>query len=292
MRCKKHLPDLSSTVGVCASCLRERLQALLEAQAQAQPSRSTSRAASSDDHHRFGKPEPEPDHPPPLDFPRSVSPYVSRRKSDFDRRRERLFHSTPQVEPGFPAPCDRRTASSSKRRLGRFWILSSLFRARSNKMENSSRESCEPSSSASPPPSWLSTIVHARRHGHDVNNRRRCRQSDRGASPAVAVTEYEINGRDRSGSGCSSESSPQRRHHTTAVAARRSRFGPAGKSLTSMALCLSPLVRASPNRHWGSHKGLAQELGAGGTHHISTAASFCTNRSRKLADFGRAGHNR
>ena len=31
MKCKKHTSDLSSTVGVCASCLRERLIALVAA---------------------------------------------------------------------------------------------------------------------------------------------------------------------------------------------------------------------------------------------------------------------
>ncbi|TKY65723.1 LURP1 protein [Spatholobus suberectus] len=47
----------------------------------------------------------------------------------------------------------------------RFWILSNLCRARSNKTETLPRESCEePSSLASPPPSWFSTILPARRH--------------------------------------------------------------------------------------------------------------------------------
>ncbi|KAJ1395425.1 hypothetical protein SESBI_33383 [Sesbania bispinosa] len=294
MRCKKHLPDLTSTVGVCASCLRERLQVLVEAQAQAeaeaQSQAQPGRSASRDDHRRHGKPERNP---PPPNFPRSVSPYVSHRKSDCDRRREKLFYGTPQVGPGSSAACNGGTASS-KRRLGRFWIISSLFRSRSNKTENSSSESCEPSSSATSPPSssWFSTILPARRQNHCENDGRRFRQSDRGASPAVTENFVEeLDTRDLP-TGCSSESSPQRRHQTTVPAsARRSRLGTAGKSLTSMAVCLSPLVRASPNRHW-SHKGMAQELSAGGAHHISTAASFCANRSRKLADFGRVGHNR
>ncbi|XP_061370535.1 uncharacterized protein LOC133313216 [Gastrolobium bilobum] len=299
MRCKKHSPDLSSTVGVCASCLRERLQVLVEAQAQAQaqPQAHSARfvpRAVSDDNHRLRKPETKP---PPLNFPRSVSPYVSRRKSDCDRRRERLFYSTPQVGSAVSsAACDGRTASSSKRKVGKFWILSNLFPSRSNKTEISSRESCEPSSTASNP-SWFSTILSARRQNHDANcaiDRRRCRESDR--ETPVTITENfsdEVDGHSRSSSGCSSES-PRQRHQTPDVAApsaRRSRLGFAGKSVTSMALCLSPLVRASPNRHW-SQKGVVQELGVGGAHHISTAASFCANRSRKLADFGRVNHNR
>ncbi|XP_004510140.1 uncharacterized protein [Cicer arietinum] len=275
MRCKKHLPDLTSTVGVCASCLRDRLQPILEAQAKAQAQPSHFVASETD---------PLSSQP---NFPRSVSPYVNCRKSD-DRRREVLFHTMAEVEQGVSAACDGGTVSSSKRRFRRFWILSNLFRLKSNKTDNSSRESCEPSSSVTPPSlTWLSTIVPARRQNNRVSDQRRCSQLDRGASPVES-----FDGRDLSATGCSSESSPQRRNKTTAITTRRSRLGYAGKSLTSMALCLSPLVRASPNRHWNSHKGLAQELGAGGVHHISTAASFCANRSRKLVDFGRIAHNR
>ncbi|KAK7286941.1 hypothetical protein RJT34_22310 [Clitoria ternatea] len=278
MRCKKHSPDITSTIGVCASCLRERLHPL--AAAQAQQVRS---GVPSVDRQRHKKPEPNP---PPPNFPRSVSPYVNRPTSDCDRLQEKLFFGTPQVSA---AACDGGTAASKKRTGGRFWILSNLFRARSNKTGNSSHESCEGQSSSASPPStasWFSTILPAHRHNHGACDQRRCR----GLSPAVTENlSEEVDPQDhRSASGGSSESSPKRHSHTPA-ANRRSRLGPAGKSLTSMTFCLSPLVRASPNQHW-SHKGSAQELGLGGTHHISTAASFCANRSRKLADFGRHGH--
>ncbi|TKY68833.1 hypothetical protein E2542_SST05095 [Spatholobus suberectus] len=190
MRCKKHLPDLTSTIGVCASCLRERLQPLLVAQAQAQ--------ADADNHHnRKPKPEPEPN-PPPLNFPRSVSPYVTHRKSDCYRRRERMFYGTPQVGA---AACEDG-ATAKRRPGGRFWILSNIFRVRSNRTETPPRESCEePSSSASPPqPSWFSTILPSRRHTN-----RRCRHADRGLSENFADE-----AQDRSDSGCSSESSPRK----------------------------------------------------------------------------------
>ena len=199
MRCKKHLPDLTSTIGVCASCLRERLQPLLAAQAQSE--RSTNSDVDNNNHRRR-KPKLKPEENPlPLNFPRSVSPYVTHRKSDCERRRERLFYGTPQM------------------------------------------------------------------------------------NAATA--------QDRSDSGISSEDSPAKQNPTPETAHRRSRMGPAGKGLASMAFCLSPLVRAGPNRHWSYHnKGLAPELGVSGAHHISNAASFCANRSRKLADFGRGTHNR
>ncbi|RDX58054.1 hypothetical protein CR513_62658, partial [Mucuna pruriens] len=281
MRCKKHLQDLTSTIGVCASCLRERLQPLLAAQVKAQGKAQD----DSDNHrHRKSKPEPKPEpNPLPLNFPRSVSPYVAQRKSD---RRERMFFGTPQVG----------AVASSKRKVGgKFWSLSNLFKARSNKTETSPRESSEEqsSSAASPPPSWFSTILAARRHGGI--DRRRCRNTNRELSHAPAAENHAdevdaTSSQNRSDSGCSSGSSPLKQLPTPA-ANRRSRFGGGGKGLTSMAFCLSPLVRASPNRHF-SHKGLAQELGAGGAHRISTAASLCANRSRKFADFGRVAHNR
>ncbi|CAJ2664907.1 unnamed protein product [Trifolium pratense] len=270
MRCKKHLPDVTSTVGVCASCLRERLQPILEAQAQAQAQPSRISVSEND----------------LSPSQRSVSPFVAHRKSD-DRRREVLFQTTPQIDRGFGFSGGTETApviAPSKRRIRRFWILSNFFRPRSNKTENSSAESYEPSSSVSPP-SWLSTnVVPARRKNNNrVSDQKRSRQLDRGATP---VDNFEEN----DGFDSGSESSPRQRNKTTAAAvtARRSKLGYAGKSLTSMALCLSPLVRASPTRQW--NKGMAPELGVGGVHHISSAASYCANRSRKLVDLGRVAN--
>ncbi|KAK7386198.1 hypothetical protein VNO78_26239 [Psophocarpus tetragonolobus] len=303
MRCKKHLPDVTSTIGVCASCLRERLKPLLAAQAQAQ---AQSERVANSDHHCCRKTKTDPEDspnppPPPLNFPRSVSPYVARRKSDCDRdrHREKLFYGTPQVNAAVCGGGGGGGGASEKRRHGgRFWILSNLFRARSNKAEASHVESCEEPSP--PPPSWFSTILPARRHSHNHNHggidKRRCRNSDRGLSPAVAenFSDEADPAKDRTDSGNSSESSPGKQNPTAEAAAaanRRSRLGPTGKGLTGMAFCLSPLVRASPNRHW-TQKGLAQEFGGGGAHHISNASSFCANRSRKLADFGRGAHNR
>ena len=268
MRCKKHLPDLTSTVGVCASCLRERLQLILEAQAQAQ--------AQSQEQAQPPRLSSSEENLPSLqaDFPCSVSPYVAHRK-------EILFQATPEVELKSSAVNDGENGSE-KRRLKRFWILSNLFRTRTN----SDRESCELSSSVSASPPSATTVPVRRKNNNRVGDHRRCRQSDRGASP---VDNFET--LDKSEFVTSSESSPRRRNKTTAMATdRRSRLGYAGKSLAGMALCLSPLVRASPNRNW--NKGLGQELNAGGVHHISSAASFCASRSRKLVDLGRPVNKR
>lgn len=319
MRCRKHHPpDLSSTVGVCASCLRERLQVLIAAQEKAHLARVSSRA--SDDHPRKSDPIP----PPPLVFPRSVSPYVSRRKSDYASwqscdRHNNLFYSTPQLGPtfgtgnseansGFPG----RTSSSFKKKTGRFWIFSSLFRSRSDKFEANpriaSQESCEPSSSVSP--SWFSMIFPAWRKNMDRMNslevstatgRRRFRQTDRGMSPVANEScVVDCHGCDRSPSagGYSTETSPRWRKtpSTAPYTTRRSRHV---RNVSGMGFCLSPLVRASPNPHWNP-KGLPPEVAtagemrgtAAGKPHLSTASSFCANRSRKLADFGRANHIR
>ncbi|GFY90357.1 hypothetical protein Acr_07g0005540 [Actinidia rufa] len=91
MRCKKHLTDLSSRVGVCASCLRERLSALIATQARAQ---------AQEDRRKYDAQNP----PPHVAFPRSVSPYVAgnlTHQSDHLHRslKDQLFFSTPQIGP-------------------------------------------------------------------------------------------------------------------------------------------------------------------------------------------------
>ncbi|QCE04771.1 hypothetical protein DEO72_LG8g2811 [Vigna unguiculata] len=295
MRCKKHLPDLTSTIGVCASCLRERLQPIYAAQVQAHAQAQSGENASP---QRERKPKAE-EKTAPINFPRSVSPYVARRKSDCDSRRERLFYGTPQAKP---AARDGGAAAEKRRHGGgRFWILSNIFRGRSHKTEAAAarREPCEERSTAS---SWFAMMLPARHHRGGETDRRRGRRADRGMSPSTAADFSDEAAQERSDSGNSTESSPQRQNPTPATAHRRSRLSGGTKGLsTSMAFCLSPLVRASPNQnqHWthnnnitNNSKGLGQEMGAGGPHHISSAASFCANRSRKLADFGRNPHNR
>lgn len=320
MKCKKHHPsDLTSAVGVCASCLRERLLALIAAQERAHLARVSSRADAN-----------PPPPPPPLVFPRSVSPYVSRRKSDYhDHRHNSLFYSTPQVGPTFAgsttaaansAFAGRARGSSYKKKLGSFWIFSGLFRSRSDKFEAnhrvSNQESCEEASSSSSP-SWFSMIFPSRHkhHHHDDSTavrgrRRRHRQSDRGMSP-VTTENFSAadDGCDRSSNDYSTESSPPWRRTPSSAApfsTRRSRHG-RNVSVTGMAFCLSPLVRANPNPNSNPNrnpKGLppqavestAASVDIRGTPkqkpHISTASSFCANRSRKLADFGRTNQNR
>lgn len=73
-----------------------------------------------------------------------------------------------------------------------------------------------------------------------------------------------------------------------------------GKSMSGMAFCLSPLVRASPNcpfrrkiRFPSEFNGsVVGEVTVPEKPHIAEAASFGANRSKKLVDIGRVNHRR
>ncbi|XP_068331059.1 uncharacterized protein [Pyrus communis] len=298
MRCKKHLPDLTSTLGVCASCLRERLAAIIEAQtqAQAQLSRLHSRtpAALLDEPNRKSDANPRP-----LIFPRSVSPYVSRRKSDVSTwHQHRIrFYSTPQVGPTYATANSTSTSTiegSCKKSKTRFSLLSSLFRSRSVKFWSGPSDSSLPaiSSSSASSPSWFSSIFARKTRNRSkhlyVDESSGC-QRPRGLSPDVTPNPFEDCDRSRPGSGDSSATTPEWKK-TPALAppsTRRARAGQGKNNMSGLAFCLSPLVRASPNRHW-NQKGLPPEIAG----EIRVSASFCKSRSRKLADFGRANPNR
>ncbi|KAL5799086.1 hypothetical protein ACOSQ2_003906 [Xanthoceras sorbifolium] len=324
MRCKKHLSDLSSSVGVCASCLRERLLALIAAQAQAQHqasqlNQSHSRAATIDERLKQ-------DQPPPLVFPRSVSPYVTRRKSDpavaanWSSSHHHRFYSTPQVGPtsnGYYSTSSAATTTgnfASKKKTSKFSLFSNLFKSRSDKynsdLKNSDprdpyRDSCETSSS------FFSTVFSSRRKKQstvsDLDNptagdRRDCRISNRGMSPERGTEIDEDCDRSPWGSGGSSEECRKTPMSTAQVAVRKSRNGHHhhhSRNVSGLTFCLSPLVRASPNRLWNQKGGLPPDMAFSGDlrapsakPHLASAASLCANRSRKLADFGRVNHNR
>ncbi|KAB5526810.1 hypothetical protein DKX38_020657 [Salix brachista] len=336
MRCNKHPCDLSSSVGVCSSCLRERLSALIAAQVQLQQqeqqqiaqlakaqhhSRATviidesRKSYSNSQHHHRRRHQP-----PPLIFPRSVSPYVSRRKSDDDddydswsahnQHHNLRFYSTPQVGPTYTTTSTTTTPAAYKKQNKRLSLFSSLFRSRSQKFNTHStgyHDSIEAPSSSSP--SWLSTILSGRRrkpspqlsmeYSGSVCGEPRQRL-DRGMSPARGADSEYCENCDRSPSGSvySPESSPGWKKTPVPKAAMRR--GKAGhtRNLSGLTFCLSPLVRASPSRNWSQNGGLPPEVGFSGEPrapakpHLSTAASYCANRSRKLADFGRVNHNR
>ncbi|GMI73900.1 hypothetical protein like AT2G44600 [Hibiscus trionum] len=311
MRCKKHLADLSSSVGVCSTCLRERLLELIAAQvqAEAQAQKAILARAAADDCRK--------NEPPPLIFPRSVSPYVSRRKSDDNSAtwiQHQRFYSTPQVGPTYSATTTSYLDSTrSFKKKNRFSLFSNLFRSRSEKFDsdphrvNYHRDSCDEPSSSSASPSWFATIFGVRRKKQQsskasrveefdqfgTGDRRSCRVIDRGMSPAIEVDSGDEC--DQPPSGGSPEASPRWKRTPTAV--RRPRAGT--RNVSGLTFCLSPLVWASPNRHWNQKGGLPPDMSFTGEPrpstmkpHLATAAGFRANRSRKLADFGRVNHNR
>ncbi|KAL3348695.1 hypothetical protein AABB24_022056 [Solanum stoloniferum] len=312
MRCKKHLSDLSSSVGVCASCLRERLFAVMaaQAQAQAQARAQVQQQLFQEDHRKSDG------NPPPLMFPRSVSPYISRRKSDttpwqFQHNslpsiRDQRFYSTPQVGPNGTV-----IATGPYKKKSYFRFFSGLFRSKSDKLDLDSRvsnsgDACPASSSS---PSWFSTILSGRRKKQSRTfsleestirgHRRTHRDRDRGMSPA-RYSDDEEDEHCGGSSGYSSESSQgwkQTPRRTPAAQPGRRGKSSHNRNLSGMAFCLSPLVRASPSRNW-NQKGMPPEMVFSGEIRVtakpqlSTATSFCKNRSRKLADFGRFNPNR
>ncbi|CAL0328168.1 unnamed protein product [Lupinus luteus] len=211
MRCNKHISDLTSTIGICATCLHQRLTSLLQAQAQAQAQTQQTRVTSrSTDECSIINSNTPP--PPPLILHRSVSLHGC-------DRREKLFRGSPQI-------CSRFYGDGKrwKKRLSKLWNFSTVFRFKSEKFR--SDPSCEKSSSASP--SCFSTLFQD------------CRKNrDRFGDECNKTT---------SGSGCLSESSPRWRRTASATAAtnltRRSRLG-LKKSVSDssgMANYLTPLV--------------------------------------------------
>lgn len=292
MKCKKHFSDVSSSVGVCASCLRERLLFLIDAQSQA--------------HHRRLTPPDDKLHQqqipvrPPIVFPSSVSPYISRRKSDASSRdadlseqlRQRFF-STPQVVP---------TANKKK---SKFNVISKLFRSRSTK---SAHPMSDPATDPSFPVSNSGKNAGDRKistlglfsldetSAYDGRRGRWFGSRNRGMSPDVREDESD----ERSLSPEQWKRTPSSARGSNRTGQARVKASPARSHVVSgIGICLSPLMRPSPSRIWkGVGPGGAAEAAYSGEirstvmPHLSTAASLRANRSRKLADLGRFNHNR
>lgn len=295
MRCKKHFIDLSSMDGVCASCLRERLFLLIEAQAQAEV-----QAQAREDHQKSYA------NPPQVQFPRSVSPYISCRKSDnFDAwthhghsLSDQRFYSTPQVGPnGGIIP-----GNLYRKKQGKFSLFSNLFRSKTHKfdLDLKSRESYSTASlpTTASSPAWFLNILPGKRKKKlrmcTVNNSNPSRVAQRpcrGLSPAIESDDECREG----SSGCTLNSSPGWKETPQRAAPpilRTCRRLNQARNGSGLAFCLSPLVRASPNRHW-NQKGIQPEIAIPGEvrvlvkPHLGVASAFCANRSRKLANFGR-----
>ncbi|WVZ74130.1 hypothetical protein U9M48_022352 [Paspalum notatum var. saurae] len=288
MRCKRHPYQAGS--GVCATCLRDRLLALAAARNGDAPSPPEPAAEAA---------PPAAAAPEPLAFPRSVSPYVSRRKSDTSaggagcrhHHPSLLFFRTPQVGPSYGGGGALEEGDIGyeyeKRRAGKFSLLATLFGHHHHHRSEQGRKKR----------SWLAGIMPRRRRKPAASPppsapppRRSCRVvSNRGLSPERG---------DSHGSGDESSSpaadpppwrpspSPMRK---TPCRRRQTSSMPSG-----FAVCLSPLVRPSPGRR---HRHVAQpppdpatfscELRPSPLHSLSSAPTVTRCRSRKLADGGR-----
>ncbi|MCL7041441.1 hypothetical protein MKW94_018468 [Papaver nudicaule] len=345
MRCKKHITDGSSRVGVCASCLRERLFALVEAQA-----RSAAVQQQIDHHEDHRKSDPlhnysshphQQQQPPPLIFPRSVSPYICRRPDNNNndsswqhhQNQNSRFYSTPQLGPNTNPLNDtaNTTISSSSavhKKKNRFRILSNLFRSShrsvvvideqepipdpNSTVSRASLSTSSPISSST----WYSSLIPNRTRKttqespcrSTTNHHHHRPHRNKGLSPNYTEQEEDNIGGDEediNNIGYVSESSPGWRKSAATTPGRQRKGGQNGNhnssKSVSMAFCLSPLVRASPKRPSRNQKdtGFSGEIRVSSSvhnlsHHnpnLSTAASFCANRSRKIANFGRYNNN-
>ncbi|KAL4562909.1 hypothetical protein LXL04_026940 [Taraxacum kok-saghyz] len=336
MKCKKHYTDLSSIVGVCASCLRERLFSLVVAQEQAQAQ------AQSKDQNVEEKNCNLDTHPV---FPRSVSPYISRRKSDnsaasttaaawpssnqqrSERNRhhslpDQRFFSTPQVGPTTGDYNPRRKKHHSFIGLS---LLTKLFRSKKrNELDSysdpdprfsvsnsgGSYGGGDSATSVMSSPSWFANIrsggvcrkkqpfYFTESSNSAASVMRKHYREGRGVSPVRYSDSYggaEDEFCDGSSGYESCESRKQTPWRTPAHSSVRRGGGGHGKNVSGLTFCLSPLVRASPNRHW-NHKGMppadSGEIRAPVKPHLSNTKAFCANRSKKLADLGRLNSNR
>lgn len=229
-----------------------------------------------------------------ITFPKSVSPYIPRGKSDNTAASphlphslsEQRFYSTPQIGPNGIIMTDKSSLRES--RTGNFQFsknLSNLFRSKTSKFEsksdsnidarakhrksNSINSTTMEAPQTKPPTSWFTNLFASKkkRNSHIVS--------------MSFPDEYPY----------SSETTPK---DTPMKATPQRRKQNQGRNMAGLSLCLSPLVRPSPNRSWNL-KGVLPEtvIQSGemkvspGRPNLGIAASFTGNRSRKLANIGR-----
>ena len=307
MRCKKH--PYQAGGGVCATCLCDRLLTLEAAQ--------NGDASSPPPAHAQAPPVPPAE---PLAFPRSVSPYVSRRKSDtagaLRHHPSLLFFRTPQVGPAYGGGAGGALEEGDiayeyeKRRARKFSVLATLFGHHHHHHHHRSEEKHHHQQEGAPKErkkrswTWFAGIIPRRRKKQSAAaaaavsatspqsappRRSSCRAvSNRGLSPE----------RDSHGGSGDESSSPAAADHPpwrpspspmrrTPCRRRQTNSMPSG-----FAVCLSPLVRPSPGRRHRHVQppdpgSFSCELRPSPLHSLSSAASVTRCRSRKLADCGR-----
>ncbi|RLM65092.1 hypothetical protein C2845_PM16G18100 [Panicum miliaceum] len=278
MRCARH--PYEGGPGVCAPCLRGRLLALAAAQNEASSLPPLPLP-----------PEPEPE----LLFPRSVSPYVCRRKSDASAPRGRppgglLFFRTPQVGPAYGGGFEEGDIGFRRRRSGRFSVLAALFghRSEDKDRDGGGKERRHRSS-------WLAGIVQRGRRRKEASTASPPRRSwrgvsERGLSPVRYAPGYADGDGDESASPAESPWLPSPSPLRKTPGRRRLGLGGPGGGVSGFAVCISPLVRPGLGRHLrGGHptEAVSSELRPSPLHPLTSTASLHHCRSWKLADGGR-----
>ncbi|KAI4365277.1 hypothetical protein MLD38_021274 [Melastoma candidum] len=255
-RCKKHFSDVSSTVGVCASCLRDHLFFVIAFQARTNPlARSQDHLpAFLDNDPAFAFP---PDPPPPLLFPRSVSPYVARRHGNDD-------HSclTPPLQKvgstthdAFPMPESHRSSSRKGRWRRKLSFLQHfvVFRSRSDRVnsdtDHHSRVSAVfDSNSSESSPSLLANLKGRWRNSRQPRRgRNTCHTDDESSHGRSSWTVRPMPDRGfqpESGGECCRGYSSEKATPASVTSRRKGRGH--STEVVGMRFCLSPLVRASP----------------------------------------------
>nr|XP_043626823.1 lateral signaling target protein 2 homolog [Erigeron canadensis] len=272
MRCKKHTTDLTSINGVCASCLRDRLLKLIAAQEEAEAATKSSSARP----------------------PTSLSPHVTpRRKSDVttsvshvprpssDNQR---FYNSPQIAISTTGCIGTTTSRRNNKKLVKFATFQNLFRSNNNTNSNIPTPSSSSSSSAT-------TRI---RNNHNHHNRQRCVRN-RGMSPVRLSDDDEEDDDVDDDVSSEYESIDTDTYNSCKQTPMKTiRRGNNNKSVSEMIFCLSPLVRANPNRLWKGRPAVDgnSDVRIPVVPKLAYTKSFCANRSRKLADFGRSDPNR
>ncbi|KAL4585982.1 hypothetical protein LXL04_010610 [Taraxacum kok-saghyz] len=320
MKCDKHCTDLSSLAGVCASCLRQRLFRLIVAQEQAQAQSLPADNCNSE--LKSALPSPFITR---QKSENSVAPIPAKRPYTKPRLNHSLsdqrFYNSPQVVLNTGGCIGGGSSHRKKQSLIKLSSVSKLFRSNNRNTDadsahrvsvSSSRKSCgadgNPTSMTSSP-SWFPKVLpgggdQQKKKAFYVEEsstiattgvvRKQRYVRDRGMSPVGSSDEGGDEFNDGSTDYESAESCKQTPRKTPAN--HIIRHGGGHRSVSELIFCLSPLVRASPHRLW-SNKGKPPVDASGDTRasavpHLSYAKSFCANRSRKLADFGRSDPNR
>ncbi|KAJ0810148.1 hypothetical protein HanPI659440_Chr01g0023421 [Helianthus annuus] len=309
MRCNNHYTDLSSAIGVCASCLRERLSSLISDQQQLQTHIQNFAGTL--------------EKTPPENCRKSDRSDVARRlyppavPRHHHSHSDQLFHRTPEVKQKHATAGHNGGDSKKKRSFIRLISFTNLFRSRNRNpidsvtdprvSDSTFGKSCGRNNATS---SWfsISSIVSGDRYRRKktvstdepttTGPVRRKHGEDRGMSPVrnadviIGTDDDEL--RNTTSGYESTESWRNTPRRTPAV--WRGGSGGHVRNISGLTFCLSPLVRASPNLQW-NQKGLPPDVvwpdgGAPVKAHLSYTKSFCANRSRKLADLGRVNPNR